>query len=415
MFVFARIRETVARLATAMLMFFAPLFRECVEVQQRIRCCKGLLLSATGDTLDPVIISMIDDIPLFVGAISNTWESIELRVDAALVLSNMLSGDTKTTSHVAVCKGVLATLIAHANDSRIPLGSELARQCTWALGNIAADSDALRELLCVHGVLGVVCRGIDRLLSEARTEEASIENALWVLSGMCDCSFNRRFDYDMVLETTARVMQCKECQTIKIKYSVSLILASFTTPGTKAGLADMLVERNVHVMLISDYIMCRVSRRTTHNALIVLTCIAFESEPKYTQRLVDDGILDAVKCVLDKNTVTFGRDCTITALGILSNLVADKDHIETFLSSGLPRYVRALYDACEADRSIRIECAYCCANAIYNNSTWDFEALHATGMLSVLVDTLKQEHTPLELRKLCLSSIERMTTSGRRS
>lgn len=64
-----------------------------------------------------------------------------MKFEAAWVLTNICSGTSEQTQEVVNCKAVplLIRLLSSKDE-------ELAEQCVWALGNIAADSTRCRDM-----------------------------------------------------------------------------------------------------------------------------------------------------------------------------------------------------------------------------------------------------------------------------
>lgn len=393
-----------------MTMLIAPFFQTRVNGQRRIRDAKNLLNATSDESIDSVIATVADDdIRLSVNTLANRWNGLDLRTDAAIVLTNVLSGDTLNTVHkIHAIDGVVSTLFQHADASMNPL--KIAENCTIALGNMAADCDELRVLLCTHGIFDVIFRSVEHMVAAADLRhESAIEHALWVLSGVCECAHNHCIDYKSVIETTCIVMQ-RHNSSVKLKKRIARILSlCVSAPGTiELGMVELLTQKKVHQMLINNYLASRISQSTMLDTLKVLNCISSEANPKYTALLVDGRIFQVMDSVFDGGVHSIGSECMVQLLCLLSNILADMDNACFFFGTSLPHRLCTLYGTIATD-SIRNECAFCCANAIYNDTIQDLDSIYSSRMLSVLVDTIKRD-APCELKTLCLDAIDRMAS-----
>lgn len=385
----------------------APVYQTSTKGQRLIENVKLRLVETADASIEPVMV-IHDDIRLVVRALANPWDCLDLRIDAAIVLANLLSGDTRNTIRVLEVPGVLSTLLKHADASLHP--HDIAENCTIALGNIAADSDELRKILCEHGIIELMSKSVEFLVAADCEYESAIENALWVLCGVCECTYHHCIDYESTLRTTLAVMRQARSQSFKLKKRIACILSRCVSSPDKVelGIVEMITANKVHGMLINDYLASRVSKRTMLDALAVLICISNEPNPKYTALLVECRIFQVMELMFENGLPRIGNECIVLVLCLLNNVIADRDNIFFFLGTSLPHRVCSLYRSDIPDL-VRNECAYCCATAIYNDTIQDIDSIYSSGMLSVLVDTIKRD-APRELKTVCLDAIDRMAS-----
>ena len=90
------------------------------------------------------------------------------------MLTNICSGNSQQTK-VVIQSGAIPVLIRLLSSS-----PELAEQCVWALGNIAADSPECRKMLLNAGMI----KGLVKLMSSDRM--TMLKNVSWTMSNLCN-------------------------------------------------------------------------------------------------------------------------------------------------------------------------------------------------------------------------------------
>ncbi|KAK1347767.1 hypothetical protein LUQ84_002749 [Hamiltosporidium tvaerminnensis] len=137
----------------------------------------------------PPIQAVIDSglVPRFVELLSTSCNiyqdpstdlTTNTRLESAWVLTNISSGTTEQTSHVVDC-GAIPLLLEMINEP----SSELIDQGIWALGNIAGDSEAMRDSIINSNATPTILSFISDLL-HSKDHLKILRNATWLLSNL---------------------------------------------------------------------------------------------------------------------------------------------------------------------------------------------------------------------------------------
>eukprot|EP00741_Cyanophora_paradoxa_P004633 tig00000821_g4497.t1 len=131
----------------------------------------------TGEAIGPVVSAGV--CPRLVQLLRDA-ASPELRFEAAWALTNVASGASEHTRHVADCDAVPPLVETLRSDP----DPSCRDQAAWALGNIAGDGAELRDAVLGAGGLPPLVAHVEALLARGPPALPSLRQAVWSLSNL---------------------------------------------------------------------------------------------------------------------------------------------------------------------------------------------------------------------------------------
>lgn len=102
----------------------------------------------------------------------------KIRVEAAWIITNVASGTSEQTEYV-VEQGVVPLLVAMLCEE----DDTIIDQSVWALGNIAGDSECMRDNVLAHNALPIVIKLIEKY-QVAKEHIKILRNLTWLISNL---------------------------------------------------------------------------------------------------------------------------------------------------------------------------------------------------------------------------------------
>ncbi|CAG8537089.1 23505_t:CDS:1 [Cetraspora pellucida] len=254
-------------------------------------------------------------IPTFVQFLSS--KNVDLRCEAAWILSNISSGSTEQIKAVidAGALPVFNELLSDASDMR------LQDHILWALGNIAIDSPQFRQLVLREGNLGELCQHI----LDANIQPCSVLRTMsWTLSSIYRDHITDS-DWPQISSTFPVLAQLINFKDDEILYNVCWALSYLGDNNHIEDVINLGVSPHLVNLMVHDNIEVQT---------VALHCVRNIVSGNDSQRqvIIDCGILTVLKSLLVSTKSSIRKD----ACFILSHIAAGNiDQIEHIIHVGL--------------------------------------------------------------------------------
>jgi len=189
------------------------------------------------ETIDPepcidriIQVGFVKDLTILAGG---STKNADLQIQAIWCLTNIASGTTEQTKQVVPACPVLIQSLSGTN-------SRIKEHAVWALGNIAGDSEELRNTVIKMGAFLPLCRIMQQAAAAAakknnNTNPALVRTVAWTVSNMLKGRVlpKAQFYKHPFMESIAALYSCKDDAAILTEISwISTYLTSRDEQGT---------------------------------------------------------------------------------------------------------------------------------------------------------------------------------------
>eukprot|EP01065_Artemidia_motanka_P042290 TRINITY_DN563_c0_g4_i1.p1 TRINITY_DN563_c0_g4~~TRINITY_DN563_c0_g4_i1.p1 ORF type:complete len:572 (+),score=67.70 TRINITY_DN563_c0_g4_i1:152-1717(+) len=297
---------------------------------------------------DPPIAQIIESgvVPVLVEAIRPGTDAT-LQFEAAWCLTNICGGDSEQCLHV-VEAGAVPRFVTQLDCENL----EVVEQALWGLGNIAADSAHLRDVVLRAGAMERVVE----LMEQHSGRLSLLRNAMWNIANLVRNKPDPRTD-DLHIAIACAFKHLEHSDAaIQIEALWCIARASESVEGTGLCVDEMRGARK-GLDRFAHYLQMQ------HQRLPLLRWLgSFASgTDDQAQMLVDSGLLP-----LMADLVAYGsKDVRVAVWLLLCALSAGTPAQQSHLIFGLPYLPSALY------------------NEVQSNTIYTFDALHTIMNLTV--------------------------------
>ena len=341
----------------------------------------------------PPIQDVIDGgvLPYFVKFLSMDSHS-DLQFEAAWCLTNIASGNSQQTNTV-IEAGVIPIFVQLMRSDTL----EVREQATWALGNIAGDCVAARNMVLDSNVMEPLLEIFSqkKVLLDEMKKPGLIRNGVWLLSNLC-CS-EPEPAYEQIREALPALQSLIQTSDLDVLTDCCWILSYWTDEDENPNRqkVDDVLESGVAVRLL-DLVM--------HESTSVHTPALRAIGNILTGHDDQTDMLLKLCPMLLKNLGAlvggFERGARKEALWALSNITACSFHqIQKVIDAGIiPQVINVLQTQ---EFEVKREAGWVISNAITGGNQNQVDYVVSAGAIPVLVDLLDMEDS-----KLVLCSVE---------
>ncbi|CAG9815246.1 unnamed protein product [Phaedon cochleariae] len=285
---------------------------ESVQFQATLACRK-ILSRERNPPIDHMIrLGVVPRCVEFLGKMHNP----ALQFEACWALTNIASGTSEQTAAV-VQEGAIPRLLQLLASSRV----DVAEQAVWALGNIAGDGPATRDMVLSCGVLLELLK-----LIKPDTSLSLLRNTVWAISNLCR-NKNPAPDFNLVkpaLPTLARLLHNAD-RDVQADTCWAL---SYLTDGPndriQAVLGTGLIDRLVQLLYSEESTVLTPALRAVGNIVT--------GSDQQTDMVIDAGCLNVMPKLLQHSRLNIVKEAAWT----VSNITAgNSEQIQKVLDAGI--------------------------------------------------------------------------------
>ena len=300
-----------------------------------------------------------------------------IQFEAAWALTNIASGNPDQTQHVVELGTVpvFIQFLQHHNP-------ELRDQCIWALGNIAGDCPAMRDLVISNNIMYPLLTNINAELDSTFPKVSIIRNATWALSNLCrGRPIPNWNEVVLALPTLSRLITVDDQDTLADACWTLSYLSDI--PPERLDYLNDVINANVVPTLIK--LMGHRSCTVQTPALRAIGNIVTGNEEQ-TQIVINSGGLPAMRTLLYDPRISLQKE----ACWAISNITAGTvKQIQAVIDTDI--FPKIIYLLSYAELKIKREAcwALCNATSMYAERPEQVKYLVQKECIKPLCDLLK--------------------------
>ncbi|MFH4981547.1 hypothetical protein AB6A40_008256 [Gnathostoma spinigerum] len=327
-------------------------------------------------------------VPVIVSILKSN-DSLEIRRDAAWLLSDIVSGTTAHTRCVVEADAVPTFIALLSSDDE-----ELRKQCLVALGNIAGDQNAYRTICIDNGIMPALLN-----LVNASNSASECRNAVWTISNVCrgkKCPEEYQKAV-VVLPALSKLLFSRDAAVVADACRALTYLSDGPDEYIECVIQAGVVRRLVELLLHPDHKVCS-------SALMAVGNIVTGTNQQ-TQAVLNCSALGCLGYLLQNSKETLEQEVCWT----LSNILAgNRKQIQAVIDAHLlPPLISVLSSGKFKSRK---EACWAVSNAIAGGSVAQIATIVNEGAVHPLCDLL----TVMEPRivDIALTALENILKAG---
>jgi hypothetical protein len=294
---------------------------------------------------------------------------------ALWALSNIAGGTTEQATSIVNTPGAIANFVRLVGSA----DSNVCEQAVWALGNIAADSAARRDLLIEHGIFAKLTALLTRLDMDETLPLHLRCNATWAMSNICRVS--PAPPTSAVADAIPHLVEMIQFPDVIVAANALWSLAYMSDDCNTDGISLVIASGALPAIMhhLSNGAVKRVETPALHCLVNVIT-----GDEHQIAAAVEHGAITALCTLLRAQLPTPQSHTMAVIVSALADIAASAPQISTLLQAGVFTLIASFITS--DDEHIRKGCQHAVNNALHRASrSSEFTAIVVSGCFQALL------------------------------